>query len=56
VDITEESLTAWFEAGVSCVGIGSKLVSKDLVKKGDWDGIRKNVEQTLATIRKLRGK
>jgi len=54
VDITEESLTAWFEAGVACVGIGSKLITKDLVAKGDWDGIQENVRKTLEIIRKLK--
>jgi 2-dehydro-3-deoxyphosphogluconate aldolase/(4S)-4-hydroxy-2-oxoglutarate aldolase len=55
VDITEESLTAWYEAGVTCVGIGSKLVTKDMVANGDWVGIQKNVEDTLAIIARLKG-
>lgn len=29
VDPTEDSIRSWFEAGVSCVGIGSKLIGKD---------------------------
>ena len=36
VDATEESIQAWFEAGVACVGIGSKLIRKDLVAAGNW--------------------
>jgi len=39
VDATEESIRAWFRAGVVCVGIGSKLITKELVGAGDWDGI-----------------
>ena len=38
VNTTEESLRAWFEAGVSCVGIGSQLVTKELLKAGDYAG------------------
>jgi 2-dehydro-3-deoxyphosphogluconate aldolase/(4S)-4-hydroxy-2-oxoglutarate aldolase len=56
VDCTEESLKAWFEAGVACVGIGSKLIRKDLVQAGDFDGIRDNVKKTLAIIAKVRPK
>ena len=56
VDCTEESLKAWFEAGVTCVGIGSKLIRKDLVQAGDFDGIRENVKKTLEIIRRVRAK
>jgi 2-dehydro-3-deoxyphosphogluconate aldolase/(4S)-4-hydroxy-2-oxoglutarate aldolase len=56
VDCTEESLKAWFEAGVACVGIGSKLIRKDLVQAGDFDGIRDNVKKTLEIIRRVRPK
>ena len=30
VSPTEENLKGWFDAGVTCVGMGSKLISKDL--------------------------
>ena len=55
VDATQESIDAWFGAGVTCVGIGSKLVRKDLVAAGDWEGITANVKQVLAWIREARG-
>ncbi|HUV08089.1 MAG TPA: bifunctional 4-hydroxy-2-oxoglutarate aldolase/2-dehydro-3-deoxy-phosphogluconate aldolase [Spirochaetia bacterium] len=56
VDVTEESLKAWFEAGVACVGIGSKLIRKDLVQAGDFEGITAQVKKTLEIIRKVRKK
>lgn len=55
VDPTEESLTAWFSAGAACVGMGSKLVRKDLVETGDFGAIEKGVRRTLDLIAKLRG-
>jgi 2-dehydro-3-deoxyphosphogluconate aldolase/(4S)-4-hydroxy-2-oxoglutarate aldolase len=55
VEPTEENLRAWFEAGAACVGIGSKLIRKDLVSAGDWLGISDLVEQTLQLIRNIRG-
>ena len=51
---TEENLRGWFEAGVACVGMGSKLVRKDLVAAGDFDTIRNAAVQTLRTIQKIR--
>lgn len=55
VDATRESIEAWFKAGVACVGIGSHLISRDLVAKGDFDGIAAKVAQVLAWIREVRG-
>lgn len=56
VDATEESLTAWFKAGVACVGIGSKLITKELLAAKDYKGIEKKVASTIALIRSIRGK
>lgn len=55
VDCTEESLQAWFGAGVACVGMGSNLITKELLQAGDFDGIARKVESTLALIEKIRG-
>ena len=54
VDATEESIRGWFRAGAACVGMGSKLIRKDLVAAGDWAGITDQVRQVLAWIREAR--
>ena len=54
VESTEASLKAWFEAGVACVGMGSNLVTKELLKAGDYAGITAKVKDTLDLIRKIR--
>jgi 2-dehydro-3-deoxyphosphogluconate aldolase/(4S)-4-hydroxy-2-oxoglutarate aldolase len=54
VDATEESIGAWFGAGAACVGIGSKLVRKDLVAAGDYESITRKVAQVLTWIREAR--
>lgn len=54
VDATEESIQDWFGAGVACVGVGSKLIAKDLVVARDYNGISKRVAQVLAWIEKAR--
>ena len=54
VDTSEESLSAWFGAGVTCVGIGSKLVSKDVVARADWEALRQSTADAIATIARIR--
>jgi len=56
VDPTEESLARWFKAGIVCAGIGSKLITKELLAAKDYDGITKNVEKTIGIIKKLKTK
>jgi 2-dehydro-3-deoxyphosphogluconate aldolase/(4S)-4-hydroxy-2-oxoglutarate aldolase len=55
VDITEESLRPWFEAGVVAVGMGSKLVSADILKDGAWDKLEQRSRDTVALIKSIRG-
>lgn len=54
VDITEESLREWFDAGVVCVGIGSKLITKEIVKEGDYKTLSENVDRVINLIRQIR--
>ena len=51
---TEESLRAWFEAGVTCVGMGSKLITRTLIEQGDFEALAEKVRSTLALIEKVR--
>lgn len=55
VDATKESIYGWFKAGVTCVGIGSKLITKELVAAGDFEAITAKVRQVLAWIKEARG-
>lgn len=54
VDATEESINAWFRAGVTCVGIGSKLFPKEVIASGDYGAITENVRHVLEWIRECR--
>ena len=56
VDITEDSLRPWFKAGVFAVGMGSKLVSEDIVEQEDWAGLEKRSREVIALIKKIRGR
>lgn len=55
VEPTEENLTAWFKAGVACVGMGSKLFPKETVSAGDWEAIAEKCRYSLDIIKQARG-
>ncbi|MDL5514449.1 bifunctional 4-hydroxy-2-oxoglutarate aldolase/2-dehydro-3-deoxy-phosphogluconate aldolase [Arenibacter sp. M-2] len=48
------NLKAWFDAGVTCVGLGSQLISKEILDNKDFIGLEYTVRETLVSIRKLR--
>jgi len=54
VSPTKESLESWFNAGVTCVGMGSKLISKD--DKGHYNlkKIEELISESLEIIRGLK--
>ncbi len=54
VSPTRESAFDWIKAGAACLGIGSKLISKDLVTKGDWGSLKKKVTECLEYIKEAR--
>lgn len=54
VDPTAESINAWFNAGVCAVGMGSKLVTSDLMIKNDYKAIEENTKNILTIIKSLR--
>ena len=56
VSTEESNLRAWFDAGVSCVGMGSKLISKALLNNQDFEKLEKTVKETLDLIKKIRSK
>jgi len=54
VSPTKENLTDWFEAGVHCVGIGSKLLIKKEDGAFDYEGITKKVSSALNIVESLK--
>ncbi|MGB5394428.1 MAG: bifunctional 4-hydroxy-2-oxoglutarate aldolase/2-dehydro-3-deoxy-phosphogluconate aldolase, partial [Lutimonas sp.] len=44
----EANLKGWFDAGVTCVGMGSQLISKDILANGDFDKLEQKVKEALA--------
>jgi 2-dehydro-3-deoxyphosphogluconate aldolase/(4S)-4-hydroxy-2-oxoglutarate aldolase len=54
VSPTEENLKGWFDAGVTCVGMGSKLMAKHTDGSFDYAKIEQQTKNTLQIISDLR--
>lgn len=54
VSTEESNLKAWFDAGVTCVGMGSKLISKEILANQNFEELQSSVCKTLDLIKKLR--
>jgi len=50
----ESNLKGWFDAGVTCVGMGSNLFPSELIKNKNWAGITKLCSDALTIIQKVR--
>lgn len=51
VEPTKENLSAWSQSGVTCVGMGSKLFPKDIIKAGEWGKITDLCKTALEYIK-----
>ncbi|MGB3616832.1 MAG: bifunctional 4-hydroxy-2-oxoglutarate aldolase/2-dehydro-3-deoxy-phosphogluconate aldolase [Catalinimonas sp.] len=54
VEPTEANLRPWFEAGVTCVGMGSKLFPKEIIKEQRWGDLATHVREAMATVQRVR--
>ena len=50
----EANLKGWFDAGVTCVGMGSNLFPTEAIRNQDWKTITVLCKQTLEIIRKVK--
>ncbi|MEO0341607.1 MAG: bifunctional 4-hydroxy-2-oxoglutarate aldolase/2-dehydro-3-deoxy-phosphogluconate aldolase [Bacteroidota bacterium] len=51
---TEENLGAWFGAGVTCVGMGSKLFPKNLIAQKDFSSLKIEIKKAFDLVQKLK--
>ncbi|AWK06503.1 bifunctional 4-hydroxy-2-oxoglutarate aldolase/2-dehydro-3-deoxy-phosphogluconate aldolase [Flavobacterium crocinum] len=54
VDTTSQSIETWFNAGVSAVGMGSKLISKKVMQEEAYDRIEEETKRVLELIKTIR--
>ena len=54
VTTEKENLQVWFDAGVTCVGLGSKLISKKVIEEKAYAKLTADVKKTLSLIKSLK--
>jgi|TARA_B110000285_G_scaffold233671_1_gene308174 2-dehydro-3-deoxyphosphogluconate aldolase/(4S)-4-hydroxy-2-oxoglutarate aldolase len=54
VSTKEANLRDWFDAGVTCVGMGSKLISKEMLSSKAYEKLTLQVKQTLSLIKQIK--
>jgi 2-dehydro-3-deoxyphosphogluconate aldolase/(4S)-4-hydroxy-2-oxoglutarate aldolase len=55
VELSRESIAAWIGAGAAAVGLGSNLITKEILEHRNYDTLSERVAQALAWIREARG-
>lgn len=56
VEATESSVTEWVHAGAAALGIGSSLITKQILEKKDYGALGDKVRQVLAWIQAARAR
>ena len=54
VNPDEENLRRWFEAGVYCVGMGSKLFPDEVLIQNDYNSITDKLNELLLVIKNIK--
>lgn len=55
VEAEADNLKSWFSSGVVAVGMGSKLITKDHVSKGDYEGLKAATQKALQLVKDAGG-
>jgi 2-dehydro-3-deoxyphosphogluconate aldolase/(4S)-4-hydroxy-2-oxoglutarate aldolase len=53
VEVEENNLRGWYSSGVIGVGMGSKLLPKELINKKDFNAIREGARNALALVKSV---
>ncbi len=56
VEPTEENLSAWFNAGVTCVGMGSQLITSDIIKNENFKLLEDKARNASNLLKRIRSK
>lgn len=54
VELDKENISGWFKAGVCAVGMGSKLITKQLLESKDYKQITTSTQEVLAIISSIK--
>lgn len=51
VELDKDNISGWFKAGVSAVGMGSKLISKDVMENQKYDELIASTKEALEIVK-----
>ena len=54
VEASKENIAAWFQAGAAAVGLGSKLISKEILATKDYQQISKKAKELIDIVQSLK--
>jgi 2-dehydro-3-deoxyphosphogluconate aldolase/(4S)-4-hydroxy-2-oxoglutarate aldolase len=54
VEVEEQNISTWFRAGVCAVGMGSKLISKEILENRSYDELYQSTSAALNLVRHIR--
>ena len=54
IGVGRDTLREWFEAGVIAVGLGSSLVTNDIVTRRAWDELERRCRSVVSSIREIK--
>ena len=54
VELDKDNIAGWFKAGVCAVGMGSKLITKQLLETENYTQISQDTEKVLAIIQSIK--
>jgi 2-dehydro-3-deoxyphosphogluconate aldolase / (4S)-4-hydroxy-2-oxoglutarate aldolase len=54
VEPTEQNLSAWFNAGAMCVGLGSQLFTKEILQNHDWAALKQKIANSLRLVDQIK--
>lgn len=54
VEIEHDNIDTWFKAGVCAVGMGSKLISKEIIAQQDYDTLFSLTTKTMNLIQQIK--
>jgi 2-dehydro-3-deoxyphosphogluconate aldolase/(4S)-4-hydroxy-2-oxoglutarate aldolase len=47
-------VSAWFKAGVACVGMGSQLIKKSIIEKGDYKELTETCRFVMDLVKRYK--
>ncbi len=52
--VSQDNLADWFKAGATCVGMGSKLIKKDLLQDRQFEALTDHIADTFDLVQSLK--